>query len=239
MPDEHNAGGADDLVAFGRRVGHEFHDPGLLVEALTHSSMSGQGGLPVRTNERLEFLGDRVLGLVVADLLIAMFPNESEGSLARRHAALVRREALAEVAESVGLDTCLRMAPGEAGSGGRANPGLLADACEAVIAALYLDGGFTAAAAFVRRHWRPLAERDSRPPKDAKTGLQEWAQGRGLSLPTYTEVGRVGPAHAPRFRMQVRVEGRAPVTGEGPSKRVAEHAAAQALLDAIVADADE
>ncbi len=238
MPDERDAAAGDDLAAFGRRLGHAFRDPDLLAEALTHASMAGQIGLQMRTNERLEFLGDRVLGLIVADLLITMFPRESEGMLARRHAALVRREALAEVAEAVGLDARLRMAPGEAESGGRANPGLLADACEAVIAALYLDGGFAAAAAFVRRHWRPLAERDSRPPKDAKTGLQEWAQGRGLSLPTYTEVGRVGPAHAPRFRMQVRVDGRAPAVGEGPSKRVAEHAAAQAMLDAIDADAD-
>jgi len=218
-------------------LGHRFADPGLLDEALTHSSVASAGDRR-RTNERLEFLGDRVLGLVVADMLFDRFPDEDEGALARRHAALVRRESLARVAESIGLAESIRLSRGEEDAGGRKNPGLLADACEAVIAALYLDGGIDVAATFIRDQWDAMMAEDVRPPKDAKTELQEWAQARGLALPRYREVGREGPAHAPMFSIEVSLADRTPASASGPSKRAAEQAAAEAMLEELGRDAD-
>ena len=218
-------------------LGHRFADPGLLDEALTHSSVASAGDRR-RTNERLEFLGDRVLGLVVADMLFDRFPDEDEGALARRHAALVRRESLARVAESIGLAENIRLSRGEEDAGGRKNPGLLADACEAVIAALYLDGGIDVAATFIRDQWDAMVAEDVRPPKDAKTELQEWAQARGLALPRYREVGREGPAHAPMFSIEVSLADRTPASASGPSKRAAEQAAAEAMLEELGRDAD-
>jgi ribonuclease-3 len=212
-------------------LGHRFRDPDLLARALTHASAAGA---EVGTsNERLEFLGDRVLGLAVARLVYARFPSEAEGALARRHAALVRRETLAQVAEAIGLGDLVRMSRGEEEAGGRRNPGLLADVCEAVLAALFLDGGLEVAEAFVNRMWQPLMYEDAKPPEDAKTALQEWAQGRGLPLPRYREISRVGPSHAPLFSVRVEVEGLAPVAATGRSKRAAEKAAARELLDRI------
>lgn len=216
------------------RLGHRFRDPRLLQLALTHSSVVGNA----RSNERLEFLGDRVLGLVVAHLLFESFPHEAEGALARRHAALVRRQALARVAEDIGLGACLALSRGEEDGGGRTNPGLLADACEAVLAALFIDGGLDAADGFVRRHWQQLMEESLKPPMDPKTALQEWAQGRGLPLPRYREVGREGPAHAPWFSVEVQVAGLGIERASGASKRLAEKAAARACLDRIMADED-
>ena len=213
-----------------RRLGYRFKDTALLEQALTHSSMSGVSGDRLSSNERLEFLGDRVLGLVIARLLFQRFPDEHEGELARRHAALVRKEALARVAIEASLGDCLPMSRGEDDAGGRRNPGLLADACEAVIGAIYLDGGLEAAAEFVHGYWQALADEDANPPKDAKTMLQEWAQGRGLALPRYRETAREGPHHAPMFSVEVTVPGIAPVTGVGPSKRAAEQAAADLAL---------
>jgi len=213
-------------------LGHRFARPGLLGLALTHSSAPSDG----RSNQRLEFLGDRVLGLVVAQALYERFPDEDEGALAPRLAALVRRDALARVARDIGLGLHVVMAQGEEESGGRHNPGILADTCEAVPAALYLDGGMETARGFIRRHWLALMEEDSSPPKDSKTELQEWAQARGLALPAYTETGREGPAHAPVFSLQVSVEGIDPAAATGPSKRAAEQAAAAALLERIKGD---
>ncbi len=212
------------------RLGYRFKDSALLEQALTHSSMSGAGGDRLSSNERLEFFGDRVLGLVIAHLLFQRFSDEREGDLARRHAALVRKEALARVAMEVDLGDCVRMSRGEDEAGGRTNPGLLADACEAVIGAIYLDGGLEAAAKFVQEYWQPLVNEDTTPPKDAKTMLQEWAQGRGLALPQYRETARKGPPHAPIFSVEVTVLGIAPVIGVGPSKRSAEQAAADLAL---------
>jgi ribonuclease-3 len=223
--------GAADLYAV---LGHAFARPELLSQALTHPSM--QQGRRSRTSdpyERLEFLGDRVLGLVVADMLLARFPDEAEGALARRHAALVRREAVARVAREIGLPRYLVLAKGEDDSGGRANPGILADACEAVIGALYADAGFQVASAFVRSRWETLMEEALAPPKDAKTGLQEWAQGRGLALPRYKILGQEGPPHEPIFLMEVSVEGVGSAVGRGASKRVAEQAAAGLLLEQV------
>jgi len=228
---------ADAIGRLEQALGHRFSDPALLDEALTHSSVGSVGDRQRRTNERLEFLGDRVLGLVVADMLFERFPDEEEGALARRHASLVRRDALARVADEIDLAECIRLSRGEEDTGGRRNPGLLADACEAVIAALYLDGGIDAAAKFIRAEWDPLVAEDARPPKDAKTELQEWAQARGLALPSYREVDRKGPAHAPVFRVEVSVADRAPASASGPSKRAAEQAAAEAMLRELGRDA--
>ena len=232
----------DRLDELQRRVGYRFHDSDLLAEALTHASAirpdAARGGRRRagggrRSNERLEFLGDRVLGLIVADMLIHGFPRESEGALSRRHAALVRREACAEVAAELGLGDWLTVARSEEEGGGRANPAILADACEALIGAMYLDGGLAPARDFVRRHWvRPL-ETTPAPPQDAKTALQEWAQRRSPELPAYEVVGVEGPPHAPTFAVAVRLAGFEPAVGRGASKRAAEMAAAAQLLEAV------
>ena len=222
------------LQDLAQRLGHRFANPSLLTQALHHRRM-GQGRAPRKATpyERLEFLGDRVLGLVVADMLFHRFPNEPEGALARRHAALVRREALARVAQIIGLPEHLVLSRGEEEAGGRANPGLLADACEAVIGALFADAGFEVAQAFVRGAWTSLMDEAAAPPKDAKTALQEWAQGRGKKLPVYTTVGMDGPPHEPTFKISVEVEGLETVTAQGASKRAAEQAAATAMLEKV------
>ena len=217
-------------------LGHGFARPELLTRALTHPSAATRRDGIDDSYERLEFLGDRVLGLIVADLLMARFPREAEGALALRHAELVRRETLAEVAREIGLDDYLRLAKGEEAAGERQNPALLANACEAVIGALYLDGGLPVAWAFVERLWAARLEADVRPPQDAKTALQEWAQARALGLPKYREVGREGPAHEPYFTLEVAVEGQEPARGEGRSKRLAEQAAAARLLARLRGD---
>jgi ribonuclease-3 len=221
---------AEDPAPLAERLGHRFAHPELLVQALTHPSAAARRGRIDDSYERLEFLGDRVLGLVVADLLLARFPGENEGALAVRHAELVRRETLAEVAGALGLDRHLRLAKGEEAAGERRNPALLANACEAVLGALYLDGGLGAARALIESYWVPRLDSESVPPQDAKTALQEWAQARGLVLPHYREVSREGPAHEPYFTVEVDVEGHEPALGEGRSKRLAEQAAAERLL---------
>lgn len=209
---------------------YRFGDPDLLNLALTHPSTAKSRGERALTNQRLEFLGDRVLGLVVAEMVYEAFPGEDEGAMARRHTALVRRETLARVANRIGLGGHILMAPSEAESGGRSNQALLADTCEALIAALYLDGGLEAAAWFIREHWTPLMGEDMKPPKDAKTALQEYAQSRALPLPAYSEQSRSGPPHAPVFTIAVSLQSGETASGEGGSKRVAEQRAAQALL---------
>lgn len=217
----------DPLAGLAEALGHGFADPSLLRLAITHSSASGRGGA---ANERLEFLGDRVLGLVIADLLYRRFSHEEEGHLARRFAVLVSRETLAQVAGQIGLAPYLALARGEEDSGGRANPAILADACEAVIAALYLDGGLDSARHFIEGAWSALIEQDRWPPQDPKTALQEWAQGAGHKLPSYVVIGSEGPAHDPVFTVEVRVEGLPPTSATGRSKRVAEQAAAAEAL---------
>ncbi len=224
------AAAAEDPALLAAALGHRFRRPEFLVRALTHSSAARRHGGGDDSYERLEFLGDRVLGLVVADLLLARFGEEGEGPLAVRHAGLVRRETLAEVAEELELHRYLRLAKGEEAAGERHNPALLANACEAIIGALYLDGGLDAARALVEAHWAPRLEAEPRPPQDAKTALQEWAQARGLALPRYREVRRAGPAHEPHFTVEVSVEGEEPARGQGRSKRLAEQAAAGGLL---------
>lgn len=218
---------AASLSTLESALGHRFADSGLLDLALTHRSATSATG---QSNERLEFLGDRVLGLVVADLLCSSFPGEDEGHLARRFSVLVGRDALCRVATRLDLGAYLTLSPGETESGGRDNSTLLANACEAVIAALYRDGGLVAAARFIEAQWTPLLAEDIEPPKDAKTALQEWAQGRGLPLPEYREIGREGPPHAPLFTIEVSVAGRPPAEAQGASKRIAERNAAAALM---------
>lgn len=227
MIDDPAAGGTDQLEG---RLGYRFRSPDLLVQALTHSSFPRGGKAQIDANERLEFVGDRVLGLAIAHLLYQRFPTETVGELARRHAALVRREALFAVAQALGLGPLLRLSRGEDECGGRANPGLLADACEALIAAVYWDGGLDPALDVVGRLWRELIESDRSAPKDAKTALQEWAQGVGLAPPVYREVARAGPPHAPTFTIEVVIQGSPPVLAQGASKRSAERAAAEAML---------
>jgi ribonuclease-3 len=213
-----------------RRIGHRFARPGLLREALTHSSATRAGRRAPRSYERLEFLGDRVLGLAVADLVIRRFPEEGEGALSRRHAALVRKETLAEIGAELALGNWLVVGRSEEDSGGRSNPATLADALEALIGALHLDGGFAAAAAFIERHWQERLDAMVAPPRDAKTALQEWAQSRGLPLPDYRVVDSSGPAHAPSFEVEVALPGFPAVRAAGGSKRAAERSAAEQLL---------
>jgi len=224
------AGSRADGAALEERLGYRFKTPVLLDRALTHGSLGG--GLD--SYERLEFLGDRVVNLIVAHMLYERFPREPEGSLARRHTALVRGETLARVAQTLSLGPLIRLSKGEVDLGGRDNPALQADVCEAVLGALYLDGGLDVAAQVVRRHWTPLMDEDLSPPKDPKTGLQEWAQGRGLPLPVYQTVAASGPDHAPTFTVAVRVQGQGEARAEGSSKRQAEHKAAAALLERVL-----
>ena len=199
---------AEDLE---RVIGYGFARRELLQEALTHPSAlvaehRGQRRkLVKRGYERLEFLGDRVLGLVVAELLWRRFEGEPEGDLTRRHTHLVRREALARIAKTIELGPHLVLSRAEAAAGAAGNPGILADACEALIAAIFVDGGFAAASSFVRRFWEPLIDEMVEPPRDPKTALQEWAQARGLPTPAYREVERKGPHHDPEFRVAVEV----------------------------------
>ena len=214
--------------ALGDALGHKFNRPELLEQALTHPSAAANS-----TYERLEFLGDRVLGLVIADMVCRTYPAEPEGALARRYTALVRKEALARVAEAIDLGAHLRVSRGEAEQGGRGSHSLLADACEAVIAALFLDGGFEAARHFVERWWQPLLSEQAEPPQDAKTALQEWAQGQGLPLPAYRLIASEGPPHDPIFEMEVSLPGRPPAQGRGRSRRAAESAAAATLYQLL------
>jgi ribonuclease III len=229
-------GDARRPAGLARRLGHRFARPRLLHLALTHPSATpapGAADIVAESYERMEFLGDRVVGLVLADLLFHRFPDEAEGALARRFAKLARRESLVAVAESLDLGAYVRMSTGEAGAGARLSPSILADCCEAVIGALYLDGGLDAARPFVARAWEALIAADAAPPSDPKTALQEWAQGRGLALPRYREVARSGPSHAPEFTVELSVAGAAPERAKGRSKRAAERAAAEAMLDRI------
>jgi ribonuclease III len=216
-----------DLRAFQVRIGHDFARPELLARALTHASIA----TPTRPdNQRLEFLGDRVLGLVMAEALLAADPTAPEGHLAPRFNALVRKETCAEVARDLGLGDILKLGRSEMMSGGRRKEALLGDAMEAVIAAVYLDGGFAAAQRLVLKLWAGRIGAVEADARDAKTSLQEWAQARGMTPPAYVEVAREGPDHQPVFTVEVRL-----ATGEAESatagaKRQAEQAAAKALL---------
>ena len=218
-------------AALEKALGYKFKGRPLLRRALTHASVRSQREKS-DDNERLEFLGDRVLALAIAELLVEMNADATEGELARRFNRLVRREACATVARNLALGTALILSASEADSGGRSKDTILADACEALLGAVFVEAGFDVARDVVRRLWMPLIDNAPRTTADPKSALQEWAQGQGLPLPEYVEIGRDGPDHAPRFTAQVRVGRHNPAEGVGASKRSAEQAAATALLRA-------
>ena len=216
-----------DLSLLEKRIGHAFADRSLLERALTHVSTTSKRS---DSFQRLEFLGDRVLGLAVADLLMRSYPDALEGELSRRLATLVRRETCAEIATEWDAARFVRMGRSEAQAGGAMKAALLSDVCESIIGAVFLDAGFAAAAALVERAFGGRLTASERPLRDAKTTLQEWAQARGLGTPAYRAVDRAGPDHAPAFTIAVHIGDRPPVEGRGGSKRVAEQAAAEAFL---------
>jgi ribonuclease-3 len=216
-----------NLEELRKRLGYRFEKPELLEEALTHVSAPNANG---QSYQRLEFLGDRVLGLSIAEMLYESFPGAPEGEMSRRLAELVRRESCAEIAVSWDVGPYLKLGAGEAHSGERRNPTILADVCEAIIGAVFLDGGYEAARDLVERSFRDLLAAPRRPLRDPKSALQEWAQGRGLPPPTYAVVEQTGPDHAPKFRVMVKVKGTDSEFGLGTSKRIAEQAAARSLL---------
>lgn len=219
-----------ELKSLEQRLGHRFGDPALLVRAVTHSSMSS----PTRSdNQRLEFLGDRVLGLVMAEALLGADKAATEGQLAPRFNALVRKETCAEVAREVDLGAGLKLGRSEMLSGGRRKQALLGDAMEAVIAAVYVDAGFEAAKSLILRLWGDRVTRVEADARDAKTSLQEWAQARGLQPPKYEMVARTGPDHAPVFTIAARLENGEAAEATAGSKRLAEQAAAKALLSQV------
>jgi ribonuclease-3 len=229
--------GAADLEPLAERLGHRFAEPKLLLEALTHPSAHTARKARTPNYQRLEFLGDRVLALAVADLLIEDHPGATEGELSRRLTQLVRKETCAEVAAELGLGGWLVLGAGEDASGGRFKTPILGDAAEAVIGAIYRDAGYAPAAAFVRRAWGPHVRDPGSERRDAKTTLQEIVQGRGLPTPVYRTIERTGADHAPEFRVAVLVEGLGEAEGRGGSKRAAEQAAAEAFRAAHLASA--
>lgn len=214
----------DDLQ---KRIGYVFREADLLKIALTHSSAGGAD------YERLEFLGDRVLGLIVAEKLYALYPDEAEGDLSKRHTALVRAETLARCARQLDIGTVVELSLAEKAGGGAKNENILSDVMEAVIGAVFLDGGLDAARAVLS----PLVDNEVKnmpaPPRDSKTALQEYSQARELGLPEYILTSRTGPDHAPDFTVTVTVKGFPPATAAGSSKRAAEKAAAAILLDQL------
>jgi ribonuclease-3 len=224
-----------DLLAFQDRIGHRFRSPELLIRAVTHSSI---GSATRPDNQRLEFLGDRVLGLVMAEALLKADPNAAEGLLAPRFNALVRKETCAEVAREVALGEVLKLGRSEMLSGGRRKEALLGDAMEAVIAAVHQDAGFEAARALALRLWGDRIGRVETDARDPKTALQEWAQARGMAPPTYTETARSGPDHQPQFTVRVTLATGETAEAKAGSKRAAEQSAARELL-ARVDSADE
>jgi ribonuclease-3 len=220
---------SDKQAALEAEIGYKFKNGILLDMALTHSSLPKSQ----HNNERLEFLGDRVLGLAIAELLYTAFPNEREGDLAKRLTAVVQQAALAEVAEGLKLSDYVRLSVGEIKAGGSKKDAIMSDAVEALIGAIYLDGGYDPACRFVRARWEPMLATFNVPPEDAKTRLQEWAQSRGLPLPEYVVIARAGEDHKPQFDVEVRVKGLESLAASSTSKRGAEKAAAAKMLARI------
>jgi ribonuclease-3 len=216
-----------DLKAFSQRIGYRFERPELLIRALTHASIASEQR---PDNQRLEFLGDRVLGLVIATALLEADETAREGQLAPRYNALVRKETCAEIAREIGLGEVLKLGRSEMKSGGRRKNALLGDAMEAVIAAVYVDGGFEAARTVVLGLWGDRISTVDADARDAKTSLQEWAQARGQPPPEYVETAREGPDHAPVFTIEARLASGEKADASAASKRAAEQAAAKALM---------
>ena len=220
------------------RIGYRFANPKLIDCALTHVSAhsvkrgkaTASEGSKGENYQRLEFLGDRVLGLVISDALYRTFPKAAEGELSRRLADLVRKETCADVARMIDLGAAIRLGTSEASAGARLRIAILADVCEALIGAIFLDGGLPAATDFIARFWGERMHVHGGARRDPKTALQEWAQARGLPTPLYSEVERTGPHHDPEFKVRAELPGLAPADGVGRSKREAEKAAAAAFL---------
>jgi ribonuclease III len=220
------------IAATEARIGYKFADSALLTTAFTHvSALKPATRHRADSYQRLEFLGDHVLGLIVSDMLYRAFPRADEGELSKRLADLVRKESCADVAKQLGLTDDIKLGAVGAGAGARLRKSVLGDICEAVIGAIYLDGGHAAAAEFVARNWTERMCKLRRPLRDPKTVLQEWAQGKGLPTPVYREVERTGPHHDPQFRVAVDLPGLAPAEGVGGSKRAAEKVAASVMIE--------
>lgn len=219
-----------DLTGLIKSLEYSFKDIEFLKKALLHSSAKLNGDDKNNSNERLEFLGDRVLSLVIAQILLQMFPSENEGDLAKRHSALVKKHTLFKVAESLCIGDFIYMSEGEVNSGGRNNIKILSDCCEAIIAAIYLDGGLIEVSNFIKRNWISNIMDTQCPPKDYKTTLQEWCQTHSSDLPVYKEIERLGPPHKPEFIIQVSVKNRPTLKGNGTSKKEAEQNAAKLML---------
>ena len=217
---------------------YAFKNPALLNKALTHPSVSRENKSTgkIINYERLEFLGDGVLGLVIAEMLFKMFPLEREGPLAKRHAGLVKGETVAKIAFSLNIGDYIIMTDGEEAMGGRKNANNVENSLEAIIGAIYLDGGIDPAKEFIHRYWRDEAKRMKEPPKDPKTALQEWVQSRKIPIPSYCLIASDGPAHAPEFTVEVKINGFRPLQAKGFSKKVAEKEAAKLLLARILED---
>lgn len=224
--------GSPDLDTLQQEIGHRFSDPELLRRALTHASARDATGRDagLSTYQRLEFLGDRVLGLVVADMLVGRYDNASEGELSRRLARLVSGETCAEVGRALGLGRYMIVEGSVLRSGGKAADSLHADICESIIGAIYCDGGLEPARAFIEHNWSDRINSMTGPLRDAKTELQEWAHKRDLPTPRYHEVTRSGPDHAPVFEVEVVIDRFDGATAQGRSKREAEHRAAETVL---------
>ncbi len=212
------------------RLGYKFADPELLNRALTHSSAIAPARRVAQSYQRLEFLGDRVLGLVVADMLYRKLPTATEGDLSRALNALVRKETCAAVARALEIGPDLNLGDSEARTGGADKDAILGDVMEAVIGAVFVDGGLAPAYELVERLFIQHVNNSGNERADAKTTLQEWAQGRGLEPPAYVEIGRTGPDHAPEFTIAVKINGFSELTATGPSKKLTEHKAAEAFL---------
>lgn len=224
---------AESIEAIEQAVGYSFKDKALLTRALTHP-----GAVPARdatkhSNQRLEFLGDRVLGLVIAERLLDRYPADREGKLAPRLNAYVRKESCARAVRHLKLGKYLIMADHDAADGGRGRDSALGDLCEALIAAIFLDGGLKPARLFIEKAWAPQFSRGLKSAKDAKSALQEWAQGRGMSLPIYQVINRTGPDHAPEFEVSVTLDNGAVMLATGTSKQDAERSAAAQLLEQL------
>jgi ribonuclease-3 len=235
----HDKHGRPEFDVVEQRIAYRFADRRLLEQALSH--ISAFAGIRNRASsyQRLEFLGDHVLGLAVADMLFRAFPKADEGEMSRRLAELVRREACADVARAIDLGSAIRLGASEINAGGRDRTAILADVCEALIGAVFVDGGYSAASALIERLWSERMRTPQRPLRDAKTQLQEWAQARGLPTPAYREIERTGPHHDPEFRVWVELPEVAPAEGFGRSKRAAEQAAAAAMLSRTAAKKDQ
>ena len=210
-------------------LGHRFQDEILLREALTHASYNE--GRNRQNNERLEFLGDRILGLVVAEHLFKNFPEWGENELAPRLNSVVNRDSCANAARSAGIGAWLRLSPAEADQGGQEKASILADASEALVAAIYLDGGLQAARSFIETHWGAALSAVGTAVKDPKMALQELAAAQKLPPPEYIVLARSGPDHAPLFTVAARVSGLGTAEAQAGSKREAERAAAARLIE--------